>query len=314
MTRLKFARETQSRTFTPEDLEKYIQEAWDWLWKDNLKRRRKGQDFDGNTYYLTASDLEAQVRTFVQEDLEGKKRGEYGRGVYYHPSVRITGLRRVGGLLGAIRGWLRYNDDLEVHNFGKHHISGARYRPKGQPLSPQEQGTLTKKVKEKEKREKGQVLRHFEDPTADGKALCTHKQRATERAKRRGYCGSRQSRKWIPMAGKPEEVTCPRCRKLLEGVDFTLVERAAQAISRVWSGIQSDVVAGFLASQPDQGYRRTSMTRKEAMTATLGYLEAYPDRYHQDQDAVYWYYKQETLVQTMVLCKAFPEHYYGEES
>lgn len=132
------------------DLNQAMEDAWNWLWADNLKRRKSGNDWKGDSYYLTATDLERQVRSFAEEDFEGKPRGSTGRGSYsYGTTVRIsTGGR--GNLLNIVRDWLhaQYTKGrFERHNFGRGHISGMRYRPTGEPIG--ERAIKTMKAKEK---------------------------------------------------------------------------------------------------------------------------------------------------------------------
>lgn len=117
-----------------------IPAAWDLLWKNNLRRRAEGEDFRGSTYHLTATDVENQVRQFASETADGKAWGSTGPawGRTYDHKLRFP-----GDLLGDVRRWLRNNPNLASHNFGRGHISGARYRPAGEPLGPAEVRTLS---------------------------------------------------------------------------------------------------------------------------------------------------------------------------
>lgn len=204
-------RHGRSKLGTREELNQLISDAWDWLWADNLKERKRGPDSFrySETFYLTAADVESQVRSFIQEDLEGAERGSRGRGCYGHTDVRISGLGR-GGLQGAVRNWLLHNDKLTGHNFGRGHISGMRFRPVGEELSPAEKKTVAKKQKREKQRAEGTILRHISD---DGKALCTRK--ARKNSKRRGFSRGRH-RSNTSFAYKPEDVTCEKCKKALE--------------------------------------------------------------------------------------------------
>lgn len=125
------------------DFSQAIPAAFVCVWQRNLKMRAAGNDFRGNTYYVTASDVEEQVRCFAEDQLAGKPWGtkeSYGRG--WHNGLRIS-----GDLTGAVRQWLLRNCD--GHNFGRGHISGMRFRPRGEPIGPTEQATLQKKAEER---------------------------------------------------------------------------------------------------------------------------------------------------------------------
>lgn len=127
----------------PFDFNKAIPAAFAHLWNLNLQKRAAGDDYRGNTYYLTASDVEEQVRCFAEDQLAGKPWGttvSYGRG--WHNGLRIS-----GDLNAAVRQWLLRNCD--GHNFGRGHISGMRFRPRGEPVGPIEQATLQKKAEER---------------------------------------------------------------------------------------------------------------------------------------------------------------------
>ncbi len=179
------------------DRQKAIATAWDLCWADNLKQRAEGHDFRGNTYHLTASDIENQVRSFAQDTADGKPwtdKRAWGRG--YGWSIRLS-----GDLLSDIRRWLSNNPKLVSHNFGKGHISGKRYRPVGEPLSEAEQGTL----KDKAERASRPRLVH---KNAQGKPyLCAP-------VRKRVSWGRSRSQAHITIT--TERVTCPRCLKLMK--------------------------------------------------------------------------------------------------
>jgi hypothetical protein len=189
------------------DRQKAIKAAWDFLWADNINRRAKTDglrgDYRGETFYLTASDVEAQVRQFTSETRDGEKWGSGGR-TYGKPMIWPV-IKFPGNLLGDVRDWLRSEaraGRLEAHNFGKGHISGARYRPTGEPLSEAEQGTM----KNKEAR-KGKPPRMHKTRRGYGSGpLCTA-------PKPGAYRSFRQSKAWATT--DDATVTCPRCLKLM---------------------------------------------------------------------------------------------------
>ena len=58
-----------------------IAEAWAYLWKSNHEEQARGKPTDygyASHFYVTASDVENQVRLFLREDLQGKRRGTLG--------------------------------------------------------------------------------------------------------------------------------------------------------------------------------------------------------------------------------------------
>jgi hypothetical protein len=172
-----------------------IPEAWDYLWKDNLKQRKKmtqGWSYGySETFYLTATDVENQVRQFALEALEGKPRGSYGRA--YGRPVGHKLIIRGGSLNGAVRDWLLRNPEIEGFNFGRHHISGKRFRPKGEPLAEAEKETM----REKERRKDLPRPLHLSK-------------------KHRPACVTKPIRGWRPskawMTTDKARVTCKRCK------------------------------------------------------------------------------------------------------
>jgi hypothetical protein len=186
------------------DIGKAIPEAWRVLWANNLKTRaEEGSSMyrPSSTYYLTASAVESQVRRFAEATAEGKSWSEagiaYGRG--YESSIRFP-----RNLNGAVRDWLReevYQGRLASHNFGRHHISGMRFRPAGEPISDAETTTMKAKAARKDKPRP----RHF------GKNF-----RPTCVKPKNGFS-------WRPSKARvttdKAKVTCPRCLKLLKGTE-----------------------------------------------------------------------------------------------
>ena len=125
------------------NLDAAVPAAWDFLWAANLKDRAKQErdHLDGDfgkygrrwytrTFYICAVDVVAQVRSFAYETAKGQKWGTNGvRGPDY-------GIRLSGNVDGRVRDWLLRTKD--GHNFDRGHISGMRFRPRGEPLGPSE--------------------------------------------------------------------------------------------------------------------------------------------------------------------------------
>lgn len=177
----------------PFDVRAALPAAWDLLWKDRLARRLAGNDFRGDTYYLTASDLEAQVRRFAREDLDGVPRGSTGPAWGREAGVRIS-----GDVSAIVRSWLLSNPRIVGHNFLRGHISGMRFRPYGEPIGPAEK---TIEAKERRLADPKPPPLHF--ARGDG-PLCTF-----DRCRSR----FRRSRTW--RTGDASRVTCPACLKKL---------------------------------------------------------------------------------------------------
>lgn len=188
-----------------------ISTAWDVIWKGKLTSRAAGNDYRGDTYRVSASDVEDLVRQFACDSLDGKPwRTSFapGRGLHW---TKSGGKLRMGGNLNRrVIDWLRYGNGGKIvsHNFGRGHISGERYRPAGEPLSPTEAKTLEKKAERKANPRP--APRHFSKSGYGGSPLCVVE---AKRAKGRSLCLWRQSRAWVTR--KREDVTCVRCLKLL---------------------------------------------------------------------------------------------------
>ena len=196
----------KAKIFTYDDT--IISDAWKALWKRNLAERKAGRDYDGRTYFLTATDIERKVRDFMIDDREGKKRGTSDFGGYCD-GLRVSTGRR-GGLKRFVRDWLRgevLRGALSEHNFDRGHISGARYRPRGEPLSPAE----TKTFEEKAKPRAAKPV-HFTDSKSSwgGRALCVLDRWAKSESVWHGV-----KRSTARVTKVASEVTCPRCLKLL---------------------------------------------------------------------------------------------------
>lgn len=181
------------------DFNQAIPAAFAHVWQRNLERRAAGDDFRGNTYYVTASDVEEQVRCFAEDQLAGKPWGtkeSYGRG--WHNGLRIS-----GDLTGAVRQWLLRNCD--GHNFGRGHISGMRFRPRGEPIGPAE-ATLAKQAAERANPKVKPV--HYS--LTYGPALCVKV--AREKRGLRYWGNALRSR--AHTVSDWEHVTCKRCLNL----------------------------------------------------------------------------------------------------
>lgn len=182
------------------DFSKAIPAAFAHLWNLNLTRRAAGDDFRGNTYYVTAADVEEQVRCFAEDQLAGNPWGtkvSYGRG--WHNGLRIS-----GNLNYAVRQWLMRNCD--GHNFGRGHISGMRFRPRGEPIGPTEKATLEKKAAAKANPRVKPV--HYAPTYCQ--ALCVSEARKKKGS--RFFGGYRRSTAYT--VSDWEDVTCKRCLNL----------------------------------------------------------------------------------------------------
>lgn len=128
------------------DVAKAIPIAWDMLWANNLKQRKEDEAFEKKrgkkpyawqrTYYLTASDVENQVRLLAAATRDGKPWNEapiaYGNPMIW-PPLRIS-LPGRNDLKGVVRDWLLRGNGGKIvgHNYGKGHVSGAHFRPIGE--------------------------------------------------------------------------------------------------------------------------------------------------------------------------------------
>lgn len=190
-----------------------IATAWDVLWASNLKQRKDDVAYEkkvgkrafnaARTYYICAADVERLVRDFAEDTAHGRPwrtTPGYG-GVGFGGS----GIRMPGGLSNAVRDWLLRGNGGKIvsHNFGRRHISGQRFRPVGEPLAPAEEDTMAKKIKDRDPSRV--ILRHFAKGYSD-RLLCV-------KAKRHSFSRHRSKAR---RTSKFEEVTCPRCKKLLD--------------------------------------------------------------------------------------------------
>lgn len=194
----------RTRTARPFDLSLAISCAWELLWKANLKDRQEmvagGHRYGlARTYFLTATDVERQVRQFAQEQQDGQPWGTSGRSYGHCTSVRIkTGTSMP--LLDIVRRWLHSQyvaGKLDRHNSGKGHISGMRYRPHGEPISEAEKRTAVEKSKPRK------YLVHYAAHSGAPMA-CRPNQKL-----------SLFSRGRRPVTKYAENVTCPRCQAIM---------------------------------------------------------------------------------------------------
>jgi hypothetical protein len=189
----------------PFDINAAIPAAWKLIWEHRRKMQaEEGSGFRDNNMHCTASDVENQVRQFAIDDAEGKPRGTmaWGRPTSW-PPVRIHCAR--GTLQGVVRDWLLNEvrqGRIDSHNFGRHHISGMRFRPHGAPLSMAETKTIAKNEERRKPGAKPPPY-HYSKSVGAGRPLCT-------RHIRRGY----SSKAWT--TSKVEKVTCKRCLNLLK--------------------------------------------------------------------------------------------------
>lgn len=185
-----------------------IPAAWDFLWKENLKRRKENEAYfkeygreayrSNDTYYLTASDIETQVRQWAYDTSQGKPWSqERGYGGYSH------GVRLSGNLQDSVRNWLlrTMSGKIVGHNFGRGHISGMRFRPVGEPISGVEQETIKKKAARRER----PTPKHYKGK--HNRPLCIE-------SRMKGRFSFRSSKAWTTK--RIEEVNCARCKKLFE--------------------------------------------------------------------------------------------------
>lgn len=184
----------------PFNVQELLPLAWKICWDDNMAKRAKGHDYRDNTYHLTASDIENQLRQFAEEIADGKPVGSTGRawGRAWRSGVRIVG---GSDLQWQVRNWLRRNPKLVSHNFGRGHISGERYRPVGEPLYKSEAKTIAQH--EEQRRNPKPKPVHYA-VRYGGAPLCTKARRSIFSR------GSRYTRSTNTKA----DVTCARCLKL----------------------------------------------------------------------------------------------------
>lgn len=197
------------------DMNKALQYAWDVRWTGNIARRQRDLEYEKKTgkksygwaqsYYLTASDIERTVRDLAEFTQRGEpwptdpEKLGYGYG---------NGIRFPSNLQNVVRNWLFSNRKLTHHNFGRGHISGARFRPVGEPLAEAELATMVNKQRKRDPNYKAPVHFRCDSPW---RSLCTHKRME---GKRRSFFGGRgRSQAWCNE--DKEKVTCKQCLNIL---------------------------------------------------------------------------------------------------
>lgn len=182
------------------DLRAEIAAAWDRCWKRNLESRLKGRDYGGDTYYLTATSLEREMREEFSTRVNSYR-------------FRILGLNR-RPLLSHVRDWLFARvrvGELEIDTRGRGHCSSARFRPAGAPASPAE-----KKVDElpKGERDRRRFVVHLTLEERKGYGAPPRACAGKPKKKKRPSF-SRPRHRAYPTTD-PERVTCKKCLKILE--------------------------------------------------------------------------------------------------
>ncbi len=174
-------------------------EAWNEIWEGKKTLRDNPSGWRGSEgFYITRQELIRKVRAYAYADLKGQPR----KGADYDYGVRLN-----FNLDGAVCDWLSRGErtgKLQSHSFGRNTITGRRYRPAGEPISPTEEKTLKAKAERKPWAERTVHWRN-----GDGyswRMACRTTKRATWRV----------ARSTARLSSKKEEVTCPRCLKLLK--------------------------------------------------------------------------------------------------
>ena len=235
------------------DLRAEIAAAWDRCWKRNLESRLKGYDYGGRSYYLSATDLERDMRE------EFSKRMNSCR-------VRVLGLNR-RPLLDHVRSWLSGRVGagvLEADSRGRGHCSGMRFRPAGAPASPAE-----KKVDAlpKAERDRRRHVRHLTVEPRDRTSYRDPRRACYVAPKKKKRMSFRPNRRTTYPTPDPANVTCKKCLKILER-DFVRV---------VVFGEEKPVLARVLARDPE-GTPSVAVdaTGELRLAAELEFLPAIP--------------------------------------
>jgi len=205
---------------------------------------------------------------FAQETVNGEKWGTHGRAY----GKGYTSIHIGGDLQKIVRAWLFAQvsaGKMQVHNFGKGHISGARFRPNGAPLAPSEKETFERKAKEKTRTTPKPV--HF---ALHGGAGCTQIKKPSRFGR-----SSRSTRTTSDL----DKVTCPRCIKLRGEFETVIAKKKAMQVayneSRVANGtfvkIDDADIAILRASVVQGGltHRIPETASKEEIVAGLKDLE-----------------------------------------
>lgn len=156
----------------------------------------------GNNDYITASDLEQRIRGRASEILDGAEYGSRGQQFSGH-GIQIRGLDGMS-LLSHCRDYLInrcYTGELEMHNFGRGHVSGARFRKAGSGPSEKEQKTVESNAK---KQKRGTPVHLRKDGTRATRVCETKRQaKASSWGRRRDWR--------MRFTDDPEKVTCRNC-------------------------------------------------------------------------------------------------------
>jgi hypothetical protein len=184
------------------DVNAALPAAWDQLWAENLKQRKDDLRYEkkvgkrafnwARTYYITAASMERLIREMADKVAWA----QVGNTAVYR------GVRFSGNLQRTIHDWLfgqARRGVLTYHNFGKGHISGARFRPVGQPMAEAEQQTVARNAK----RRTTPRVRHY---IADGSLACMKPRKRSIFSRHRSTVRTTKNKL---------DVTCPRCRNLL---------------------------------------------------------------------------------------------------
>lgn len=206
------------------DLKRELTEALARLWAKKDEVVAAGRGWRGHETYTTAQELEREVR----DDLVRRAPPiDYDRRAVFTEAGdpvaapknrrRFSGVMRIstgrpGGLLQAARGFLLGEaraGRLELEDFGRGHVSGARFRRPGTEPGAGEVETLKRKAKPR--------AVHYRDPATEGSysgaaPLCSAALRATLKKKRTWWSGRGRRRSWP--TDDMSRVTCPRCLKL----------------------------------------------------------------------------------------------------
>lgn len=189
------------------DLQNELQKAWSFIWKENVQMQKE-RDPLNRWFYVCATDLQRRLKSAAAEIWENKEYGSLGLDGGWYSGVKIKGLGGVP-LLQICRKWLFQQvrlGKLEVHDpTGHNTCSGARFRPKGAPLSPGEEKAPSYEEKKRQK-----WIVHF--AREDGKASCGANDK--KKAKMTAY-PRRPVYKPKPTQDKTK-VSCKKCLKLLE--------------------------------------------------------------------------------------------------
>ena len=82
-------------------LSKALPAAFQRLWEQNLEDRAAGRDYRGHTYYVTATDLERQVRAFACDSKAGRAWSTHWRDSYGTPFANSVGTNEVWVFTGG---------------------------------------------------------------------------------------------------------------------------------------------------------------------------------------------------------------------